>query len=291
MRKTSSKLDAVLGVLNKIFLAIIAFIMLVPLLNVLAVSLSSSSAVEAGKVFLWPSEITLDSWKHVLSSKEIWRSLGLTVVVTALGTFLAIIVNSLMAYSLSKKEFRLRKLLIYVVVTTMIFKAPTIPYFLTLRNYGLVDSFWVLVVPHLILPYYLLIMISFFRDFPSEIEEAAVIDGCGYFRLWSKILLPCSKPVISTLSLFYAVTIWNQFSHPMMFINDPKMFPLQLKIRQIVMDSDVMNFFAASTGPTVYNSETLRAVTVVFTLLPIACVYPFVQKHLLKGAMLGSVKG
>lgn len=291
MRKYSGIGDRILKAFIVFLLCVIVVVMLAPILNVLSMSLSNSRAVEAGKVLLWPVNITLSSWKHVLSSSEIWRALGLNILITVVGTFLAIMINALMAYPLSKKEFKLGTALIFLVVVTMIFKAPTIPYYIVLRSYGLVDNFWVLILPHLILSYYLLIMISFFRDFPSEIEEAAVIDGCGYFKLWSRIVLPCSKPVISTLIMFYAATIWNQFTHPKMFINNPNMFPLQLKVRQIIMESDILDFFGGGTGALPYNSQTLSAVTVIFTLLPIACVYPLVQKNFIKGAMIGSVKG
>ena len=291
MVKSKNKADVLMDLINKLVLCVFSFCMLIPLLNVLSVSISSPQAVDAKKVFLWPVELTMASWQHILSMGEIWKSAGLTLFATIVGTVLAIIVSALMAYPLSKKEFPFSKMLVFVVLLTMIFKAPTIPYFLTLSSYGLVDSILVLIVPHILQPYNLLIMISFFRSLPHELEEAAVIDGCGLFRLWGNVVIPCSKQVISTMALFYAVLIWNQFSHPLMFINDSSLYPLQMKIKQLISGVDLMGMFAGNASLFTYNNETLRAVVVLFSVVPIACVYPFVQKYFVKGAMLGSVKG
>ena len=288
-----TKGEIIFNIFNKILLFLFALCMVVPLLHVFSVSLSSTFAVDRKQVFLLPVGLTFASWKYAAGLSDLWVSVRLTVFVTAFGTFLSILVNALMAYPLSKKGFALSKILLYAVVVSMIFKSPTIPYFLTLRNIGLIDSIWVLILPHVLSSYNLIIMVTFFRQLPDELEEAAVIEGCGYFRLLFRIVVPCSKAVIGTLSLFYAVTIWNQFSHPLMFINSVRLFPLQLKIRQYISSgaSELMGLFAGNAAERKYNSETVKATVVLFSLIPITCVYPFVQKHFVKGAMLGSIKG
>ena len=272
------------------FLCAAAVISLLPLITVLATSLSSRAAVNMNSVTLIPKEFTLASWKYILSYKDLWRSFAITLASTVIGTFLALLVNSLMAYPLSKGDFGPGKVIMMGIVLTMIFKAPTVPYFLTLRGMSLFNNALVLVLPHLISAYNLSIMRTFFKQFPAEVEEAATIDGCGAFRLLFKIVLPSSMAVLATIGLFYAVTIWNQFQHPLMFIQDPKLFPLQLKIRQLIDDGSVLKAVMTDASAN-YNDRTLRAATVIFAIIPIIAVYPYLQKYFAKGAMLGSVKG
>ena len=176
------------------------------------------------------------------------------------------------------------------VILTMIFKAPTVPYFLTLRGLGLYNNIFVLILPHILSAYNLAIMRTFFKSFPEEVEDAAKIDGCGCFKtLWS-IVLPSSKAVLATVGLFYAVTMWNQFQHPMMFIQKTQLYPLQMKIRQMLnAGADVMGITVRSNAN--YTEDTLGAATTVFAIVPIIIVYPWLQKYFAKGAMLGSVKG
>lgn len=273
-----------------IILCIIAFITLIPLISVVAMSFSSKSAVDANMVSLWPVGFTFASWKYILSNADLWRSFAITLISAVSGTFIALLITSLMAYPLSKKEFRLAPFIMLCVVITMIFKAPVVPYFLVLRSMGLYNNLLVLVLPHILSAYNLAIMRTFFRQFPEEIEEAAMLEGCGPFQLLFRVVLPSSTAVLATLGLFYAVTMWNQFQHPLMFIQKTDLFPLQLKIRQFI-DDDNQLASLASTNSINYNTRTLRAATVVFAIIPVIAVYPYLQKYFTKGAMLGSVKG
>ena len=180
-------------------------------------------------------------------------------------------------------------LMLYVIVT-MIFKAPVVPYFLTIKGLGLFNNPLVLILPHILSAYNLAIMRTFFKQFPAEVEEAAMIDGCGHFKILCQIIIPSSKAVLTTVGLFYAVTMWNQFQHPLMFIQKTDLFPLQLKIRQLINGgSDIVNITAVANVN--YTESTLSAATVVFAIIPIIAVYPWLQKYFAKGAMLGSVKG
>ena len=271
-------------------LLLLAVVMMIPLLSVLALSFSSKAAADMNAVNLLPVGFTFDSWRYILSNRDIWRSFFLTVIATVSGVVLSLAITSLFAYPLSKKEFKASKLLMIVALITMVFKAPVVPYFLTLKNIGLFNNPLVLVLPQILTAYNMIIMRSFFQQFPAEVEEAAMIDGASRFKVFYQIVLPSSKAVLATVGLFYGVTLWNQFQHPMMFIQDMKLFPLQMKIRQLIGSGSELQNVAASVNVN-YSDRTLQAVVVVFAILPIIAVYPFIQKYFTKGAMLGSVKG
>ena len=289
MRKRSWNDHMFSGVMT-IILILCAVIAVIPLLSVLALSFSSKIAVNTNAVTLFPVGFTLDSWKAIVTRPDMWRATAVTIGTTLVGTFLALIITSLLAYPLSKKEFGLQKGIMIMVVITMIFKAPTVPYFLTLRSIGLYNSVWAMILPHILTAYNMIVMRTFFLGFPREVEESATIDGCGPFRTLAQIVLPSSKAVIAVIGLFYAVTIWNQYQHPLYFISDMNMFPLQMKVRQFVTESSELQTIAAKRAVN-YTERSLKAVVVVFAIVPIMLVYPKLQKYFEKGAMLGSVKG
>ena len=274
-----------------ILLILFGILMAIPMIAELAVSLSSKIASQTGSIGLLPVDFTFASWAFMLKNVSLWTSFGISVASTAIVVVVSLLINAMMAYPLSKKNFPPVKVLLLIVVFTMIFKAPTIPYFLTLRGYGLYNSFWAMVVPQVINAYNLLVMRSFFQTFPGEVEEAAEIDGCGKFRMFFQIVLPSSKAVIATVGLFYGVAAWNQYATPLMMIQDTALFPLQLKIHQLVnaASGDIAAAVKASTAN--YTNETLGAAAVIFSMIPVLMIYPFVQKYFAKGAMLGSVKG
>lgn len=276
-----------------IVLILLSILALIPLLSVISTSLSSKSAVEMNLVTLWPKQLTFDSWIYIIDRPDLWRSFFLTLSTTVIGTIAALLMTALLAYPLSKSksEFRWGTVIMVGVVIAMIFKAPIVPYFLTIRGIGLYNNPLVLIIPHILNPFNLIIMLTFFRQFSKELEEAAFLEGCGYFRMLFQFVLPLSKAVLATLALFYGVMLWNQFQHPLFFLQNPDWFPLQIKIRQFITDDNVIMAGAASTAGLNYNERTLRAATVIFAIIPIIAVYPFLQKYFVKGAMIGSVKG
>lgn len=289
MIKESCK-DKTFRIIVTVILCIFAGISIVPLLTVVAMSFSSKAASDMNIVNLWPVDFTLSSWYYILSRADIWKSFALTLVATLATTFLALLITSLMAYPLAKKEFKIRRIVMIFVTVTMVFKAPVVPYFLVMKGIGMINNPMVLVLPHILTAYNMIIMRTFFSNFPTEVEESARIDGCGCFRVLWKIVLPSSKAVLASVGLFYAVTAWNQFQHPLMFIQDTKLYPLQLKIRQLINGgSELMSVTAAQDVN--YTESTLSAATVVFAIIPIIMVYPWLQKYFAKCAMLGSVKG
>ena len=274
-----------------ILLAIFGFIMLLPMLTVASVSLSSPLAADTGKVFISPVDFTFSSWGYIFSLERIWKSLLLTTGVTIAGTFFSLLLNALMAYPLSKKEFTPGRFILMGIAITMIFRAPIIPYFLTLKSIGLYDNILVMIVPHLFVSYFLIIMVTFLRQIPKELEESAMIEGCGYLQTLFKIVLPSSKAMLATIGLFYAVMDWNQFMHPLLFIENQKLFPLQLVIRSFITGDDVIVDILSVNNKQLYNDTTVKAAVVMFSVLPVIMVYPFLQKYFVKGAMVGSIKG
>lgn len=273
------------------FLILLSIMVMIPILSVLSTSLSSRRAVDLNLVTIWPREFTLDSWSYLIDRADLWKSFFLTLGSTVIGTVLALLITALLAYPLSKSEFRLGPAIMVGAVIAMIFKAPIVPYFLTVRSIGLYNNPLVLIVPHILNPFNLIIMRTFFKQFSKELEEAAFIEGCGYFRMLFQFVLPLSKAVLATLALFYGAAIWNQFQHPLMFLQDSDWFPLQIKIRQFISDDNILLPGSVSAADLNYNSRTLRAATVIFAMIPIVAVYPFLQRYFVKGAMIGSVKG
>ena len=288
--KQQTRRETIFGAVITIILILCGIMALIPLLSVLALSFSSKVAVNTNAVTLWPVGFTFASWKAILARSDMWRATLVTLMTTAVGTGMALVITSLLAYPLSKKEFGLQKAIMVMVIITMIFKAPTVPYFLTLRSIGLYNSVWAMILPHILTAYNMIVMLTFFLGFPREVEESATIDGCSPFRTLAQIVLPSSKAVIAVIGLFYAVTIWNQYQHPLYFIQDTSLYPLQMKVRQFINESSELQTIAARQSVN-YTERSLKAVVVVFAILPIILVYPWLQKYFEKGAMLGSVKG
>lgn len=286
-----SRSEKLFGAVVTIILLLLSFIAIIPLLSVLSTSFSSKRMVDLNMVTIWPKEFTLASWDFMMYRPDLWKSFFLTLGSTVIGTILALLVTALLAYPLSKSEFRWGPVIMIGVVIAMIFKPPIVPYFLTVRGIGLYNNPLVLIIPHILNPFNLIIMRSFFKGFSKELEEAAFMEGCGYFRMLFQFVLPLSKAVLATLALFYGVVLWNQFQHPLMFLQDTNLFPLQIKIRQFITDDNILTTGAVSTAGLAYNERTLRATTVIFAMIPVVAVYPFLQKYFVKGAMLGSVKG
>ncbi len=270
-------------------LLLICFTAIYPIINVAATSFSSSTAAERGQVFLVPVEFTLESWKYVVANKLLWRSFFNSVFVAVVGSVLSLIFTAMLAYPLANKHCRWSKWVMIMVVITMVFRYPLIPYFLTIRALGLMDTLWVLIATHLLVAYNLVIMRTFFMQLPEELEEAALIEGANHFQILYKVIIPLSKPAMATLGLFYAVTYWNLFLHPMMFISSPKNFTLQPRLREFIAMSQDMEMMMEAVVD--FNRITVEAATIMFATIPILCVYPFLQKYFVKGAMLGSLKG
>lgn len=275
---------------NYVFLIAAAGTMIMPLLHLLAMSFSSPIAADSKEVFLLPVDFTPASWVHILQNQGLWKSFGITVYITVLGTLLSMLFSILTAFPLSRREFLVRKHIMFAIVLTMIFNAPMIPFFLTVRELGMMNSLWALIIPGLIGTFNMVIIRTFFMGIPKELDDSARMDGCHDFRILFQIYLPLSKPVLATVSLFYAVGYWNTFSRAVLFLRDPELWPLQMKLRAYLVSPEELAQVNMFLGDYDFNTTTLKAATIIFATLPIVLVYPYLQKYFVKGAMLGSLK-
>ncbi|RAU93694.1 carbohydrate ABC transporter permease [Paenibacillus sp. YN15] len=288
-RSTGQK---IFNVFNILFFAVLGSMMILPFINIIAKSFSSSKALENGGVTFWPVDFTLVNYHYVLQDTVIWRSFAITVYITVVGTLINLVMTSLLAYPLSRDEFVGRRWVLLMVLFTMIFSAPLIPTFLLIRDLHLMNTLWVLMIPGAISAFNFFIMRSFFGEIPKEIIDSSRIDGCGETRLLFSIVAPLSKPVLATMSIFYAVGHWNTYQAAIYYINNRALYPLQVRLREmIVTDEFKMDASADVVDLALLSSpEGIKMVVIIVATLPIIIIYPFMQKHFVKGVMIGSVK-
>jgi putative aldouronate transport system permease protein len=278
---------------NMILLGLSVLVCLLPFVHIIAVSFSSNLAVTSGKVTLLPVGFNWDAYVKVFSDMSMIRSLGFTILLTVLSAGLCMLMTIVAAYPLTKKQLRGRKLIMFFIVVTMFFSGGIIPEYILVRDLNLLNTIWALVLPGLINPFFLIILISFFNGIPGSLEEAAEIDGSSHFGTLVRIILPLSLPVIATLCLFYAVGRWNGFQDTLMYISKPDLYPIQLKLYQMIqnnMVSELTSLEGNSGGPKI-TPESLKSASVVFATVPILLVYPWLQRYFVSGVMLGAVKG
>lgn len=271
------------------FLLILAC--LLPMLNILARSLSSSEALIRNQVTLWPKGWNLNAYRLVLSSSKYTWSLAWTAMLTMICTIVSMVMTILCAYPLTYGKLKGRRFFNTLILFTMYFNAGTIPHYLLYKDLGLLNNPLVLIIPNSLSVFNMIIMRSFFYGIPDSLRESAEIDGAGPIRVLTTIYLPLSKPVIATLSLFYAVGRWNGFSDALMFMNDRKYHPIQLLLYNILrsvtsIEVATQEGFASAPG----LSDTLQAATVMFATVPILALYPWLQKYFISGATLGAIK-
>ncbi|OPH51876.1 ABC transporter permease [Paenibacillus ferrarius] len=276
--------------INYIVLVLTGLVMMLPFVNILAGSFSGGKAILQGSVTIFPVDFTLANYASVLNNIAIWKSFGITVYVTVLGTTLNLLFTSTMAYGLAKKELKGRSFFILLVLFSMIFTAPIIPSYLLVKSFGMLNTLWALMIPGLIGAFNLIIMISFFQSIPEGLTEAAKIDGCNEYRTYWSIVLPLSLPSLTTIGLFYAVGHWNGYFSAVMYLRDPGLYPLQVKLRQLIVDNDAANVMQ-SVQMTLQSAEGIKMATIIVATVPVLLIYPMIQKHFTKGAMLGSLKG
>ncbi|MEK5164221.1 carbohydrate ABC transporter permease [Paenibacillus sp. FSL R5-0527] len=277
--------------LNYLLLTLIALSCILPLLNVVALSLSSAGAVASGKVILWPVEFSLYSFKSLFTGTPIVRSFWNSVQITLIGTGLSMAVTIMAAYPLSRRQFYSRRFFTMAMVFTMIFNGGLIPTYLVVQNLGLVNSYGALWLPGLVSTYNMLLMRSAFEQLPSEVDEAAKIDGCGELGILLRIVLPLSKPMLATLSLFYGVGYWNAFMSVMIYINDTAKYNMTVLVQNMIKSTSVVQDFSDPTMVANITPEGIRSAAVIVMIIPILAVYPLLQKYFVKGVMLGSIKG
>ena len=242
-----------------------------------------------------PTTFTLEGYQQIIKF-GIGRAFSVSTAVTVVGTFISLLLTTIAAYVLSKKDMPGRNVMMSLIIFTMFFGGGLIPYYLTVKGIGLYDSYWVMIFPSAINTFYIWIMLSFFREYPVSLEESARIDGAGDLAILLRIVIPTSMPVIASISLFYAVDRWNDWYTPMLFLTDIDKYPLQLMLRNMLTSID--QILSRNVGVSAIDQskikiprDSLKMAAIVITCLPIMVVYPFLQKYFAKGVMIGSIKG
>ena len=291
--KFMTKGEKIFIVFNYLFLTLLTLTTLFPLVNIIAMSLSSNRAIISGEVTFFPVEFNVEAYRNVISNGQIFPAMKNTVVVTVVGTLLCMFFTICASYALSKKELPFKKAITGYILFTMLFNGGMIPSFLLINKLHLINSFWAIWLSGLVSVYNMIVMKTFFQGIPQSLEESAEIDGAGVIRVLFKIVLPLSKPIIATIGLFYAVAFWNNYMDALIYLSKPEKYTLMVKLKQMLMIvSDEMKKSGMGTNETEQlTPETIKATSIVIATVPIMCVYPFLQKYFVKGVMIGSVKG
>ncbi|WP_314591148.1 carbohydrate ABC transporter permease [Paenibacillus terrigena] len=287
--------DKAFTIVNYVILSIVLLIILYPLIYVVSASFSSSYAVLSGKVWLWPVEPSLDGYKAVFKNKNILTGFQNTVFYTIAGTLINVIMTILAAYPLSRRDFNGRNVFMLIFVFTMMFSGGLIPTYFIVKELHMIDTVWAMLIPTALSVWNVIIMRTYFQTtIPHELLEASQMDGCNDFRFLRSIVLPLSGPILAVIALFYAVGHWNQYFNAMIYLKDPELYPLQLILRDILVQNEVkidmlgdVKTAAARQG----LRELLKYSLIVVSSVPLLIVYPFVQKFFVKGVMIGSIKG
>ncbi|MGG1514497.1 carbohydrate ABC transporter permease [Paenibacillus oryzisoli] len=280
----------IFNIVNIVLLGLLGLSMILPLLNIIAQSFSSNVAINAGEVGIWPVGFTTGSYKLILKDPTIWTGFRNSVIITVLGTLINLVMTTTLAYPLSRPEYLYRKVILIMVLITLIFSAPLIPNYLLVKQLGLLDTLWALMLPMAISSFNLFVMRSFFVNLPVELLDSAKIDGCGEFRVLWKIVLPLSKPAMATMGIMYAVAHWNRYAEAVYYINVREWIPLQVRLREIVFTDQFGQSDVTSELLMFLSPEGIKMAVIVVATLPILLVYPFLQKHFIQGMMVGSVK-
>jgi putative aldouronate transport system permease protein len=273
---------------------LILVIVLYPLLFVLSASFSDPTAILLGEVWLWPKGFHFEGYLRVFENAEVWTGYRNTLIYTSFGTLINILLTVLAAYPLSRRDLPGRNALMLLIAITMFFNGGLIPTYLLVKNIGIVDTIWAMLIPNAIATYNLIIMRTFFQNgIPYELQESAWVDGCSNFRMLLTIVLPLSKPILAVMLLFYGVSHWNAFFQALIYLRDSELFPLQLILRQILImnQSDQMGIEGVGHDERLLISESIKYALIIVSSIPVLLIYPFVQKYFVQGVMIGAIKG
>ncbi|ALV52751.1 carbohydrate ABC transporter permease [Streptomyces althioticus] len=276
---------------NGVILTLVVLITLYPFVNIVARSFSGEKEIRAGDVTLWPQGFNLTTYEIVFSDSMFWRNYGNTVLYTVVATAVAMVLTTCYAYVLSKHHLKGRGALVGIAVFTMFFTGGLIPNYVLITSLGLKNSVWAIALPNAISVFNLLVMKAFFESLPTELEEAAQIDGLSTYGTLLRIVLPLSKAVVATMVLFYSVSFWNSWFSAFLYMDRTELMPVTVYLRNLLAGATGGTAAGAGTENLTQVNANIQAVTIVLTSLPILCVYPFVQRYFVSGVMLGAVKG
>lgn len=289
-----TKIDKIFTTINHIVLTILLIVFLYPLIYIVSSSFSSADAVTAGEVWLWPVDFSLEGYKAVFAYKQIWTGYGNSLFYMIVGTFINITLTILAAYPLSRKDFYGRNFFMLLFLFTMLFSGGLIPNYLLVKELGMLNTRWAMIIPNAMSVFNVIITRTYFKmTIPDELHEAAKMDGCSDFRFLAKVVLPLSGPIIAVMGLFYAVGHWNAFFNALIYLRDQDYYPLQLVLNNILVQNEVdpeMFIDVESQAAIAGLRELLKYSLIVVASIPVLVIYPFVQKHFVKGVMIGSLK-
>ncbi|WP_141501813.1 carbohydrate ABC transporter permease [Paenibacillus luteus] len=282
--------ESIFNYVNVILLSLLSIATVVPLIHIVAKSLSSETYLLAKEIWLWPKGFNLASYEYVLSYKQFYISFWNSMIITVVGTAISMAVTTLAAFALSRKNFPSKRGFMLFFVITMFFSGGLIPTYLVVKQLELLNTLWSIMLPMALAPFNLILIRNYFLSLPEALEESAIMDGASNLRVLAWIYLPLSIPTIATIAMFYAVGYWNSFFQAMMYITDRSLMPLQVFLMQIVTNSKTGDM---TTGGVLseLTPESTTAAAIICVVFPILCVYPFIQKYFVKGVMLGAVKG
>lgn len=266
-------------------------LILIPLMHIIAGSFSDPMALLKGEVTLLPKGFTLDMYKKVFQNDEIWQGYWNTIIYTVVGTTISVVLTACGAYPLSRKDFYGKNVFMGLFAFTMFFTGGMIPTYLLVKQLKMLNTIWAMVLPSAVSTYNLIIMRTFFQTtIPGELVESASLDGCNDLGVFFRIVIPLSAPIFAVMILFYGVAQWNSWFPALLYISDRSMYPLQMVLREVLIQSDISNM-AGGAGDVEIIGDGLKYATMVVATLPIMCLYPFLQKYFVKGVMIGAVKG
>lgn len=277
---------------NVLVLVLVMAVTLYPFVNILAQSFSSEGFITAGQVNLVPRGFNVETYQTVMADRMFWRNYQNTLVYTVVATAIAMVLTTTFAYAISKRHLRGRSLFIGIAVFTMFFNGGLIPNYVLINTLGFTNTIWAIVLPNAISVFNLLVMKAFFENLPAELEEAAAIDGLDTYRTLLRIVLPLSKAVIATMILFYAVSFWNSWFPAFLYMDRAELYPVTVYLRNLIAGATTATSVGGGGADAMTQvAANIQSVTMVLTVLPIICLYPFIQKYFVSGVMLGAVKG
>ena len=295
IRLNRNKGDLVFDIINNSLLVCVLFIVFYPLLYVVSASFSDPMAVMQGKVWFLPIVANLDSYKRVFMNSDILVGYRNTILYTVVGTLINVVMTIAGAYPLSRKKFYARNVILAFFTFTMFFSGGIIPNYLIIKKLGLINNFWVMILPATVQVWNLIIMKTFFQNsIPEELHEAAYVDGGTNMGILFKIVLPLSTPIIAVMVLFYGIGHWNAFFNALIYLSDRSKFPLQLIIREILIESQMESMMSSSSDSIADQkmyAESIKYAVIIVASLPALMIYPVIQKYFVKGVMVGAIKG
>mgnify|MGYP000324276424 CR=1 FL=1 len=282
--------DHIFGAVNIFLLLIFTLLILYPIYYMFIVSISGSNSVIRGEITWYPQDVNPDAYMTIFKNESLGRSYLNTVFYTIAGTSISLFMSALCAYPLSREQLYGKSVLTFFIVFTMLFDVGMIPRFLVVSALRLRNTVFSILLPSAINVYYMIMIRTFFQNIPREMHESGRIDGASEFRIFFQIMLPLSKPVLASVTLFYAVGIWNSYLAPLLYLDEKSLYPLQLILRNIVISNEMSTMSGDITAMNI-SPMNIKYAVIFVSILPILCVYPFIQKYFSKGVMVGAIKG